>query len=110
MASQVVSSTWFLDIDSALCLGALTVVRFLAKQNIPVVSDLHYAPYLVHCDIILFPRLTVALKRERSKRCCADTSHYNTAAAGHSEAGIAQMLLKVKELLQSLHTSGGFYF
>jgi len=91
MASQVVSSTWILDIDSALCPGALTVVRFLAQHSIPVVSDLPYAPYLVHCDVILFPSLTVALKRKRSQRCYAGTSQYNKAAAGHSEAGIAQM-------------------
>lgn len=77
MASQVVSSTWILDNDSALCPGTLTVVRFLA-----VVPDLHYASYLVHCDI-LFPRLIIALKRKWSQRCCADTSQYNTAAAGH---------------------------
>jgi len=89
MGSQVFSSTWILDIDSALCPGALTLVRFLAKHSIPVVFDLHYAPYLVHCDVILFPRLTSALKRKRSQRC-ADTCQYNTAAAGHSEAGISQ--------------------
>jgi hypothetical protein len=65
---------------------------------------------LVCCDLLLFPRLTIALKRERPRKCCEDTSQYNTAVAGHSEAGIAQVHLKGKELLQSLLTSGGFYF
>jgi len=89
MVSQVVSSTLILDIDSALCPGTLTLVRFLVKHSIPVVFDLHYAPYLVQYYVILFPSLTSALKRERSQRC-ADTCQYNTAAASYSEAGIAQ--------------------
>jgi len=51
--------------DNAPAHSALSIRKFLASKNIPVVTHPLYSPDLAPCDFFLFPRLKSTLKGHR---------------------------------------------
>ncbi|GFX98454.1 HTH_48 domain-containing protein [Trichonephila clavipes] len=49
--------SWIFHQDNAPAHSALSVKRFLAKHNIPVLEHPPYSPDLAPCDFYLFPKL-----------------------------------------------------
>ncbi|PNF34249.1 hypothetical protein B7P43_G17274 [Cryptotermes secundus] len=56
------NASWVLHHDNAL-----SVKRYLAKNNIPVTEHPPYSPDLASCDFFLFPKIKSALKGTRFK-------------------------------------------
>jgi len=54
------NASWILHHDNAL-----SVKRYLAKNNIPVMEHPPYSPDLAPCDFFLFPKIKSALKGTR---------------------------------------------
>ena len=59
------NTSWILHHDNAPAHNALSVKRFLAKNNIPVMEYPPYSPDLAPCDFFLFPKIKSALKGTR---------------------------------------------
>ena len=59
------NATWILHHEDAPAHNALSVKRFLAKNNIPVTEHPPYSPDLAPCDFFLFPKIKSALKGTR---------------------------------------------
>ena len=53
--------SWVLHDDNAPAHSALSVKRFLAKYNIPVLEHPVYSPDLAPCDFYLFPKVKSVL-------------------------------------------------
>jgi len=56
------NASWILHHDNAPAHKALSVKRYWAKNNIPVMEHPLYSPDLAPCDIFLFPKIKSALK------------------------------------------------
>ena len=56
---------WILHHDNVPAQNALSVKRYLGKNNIPVMELPPYSPDLAPCDIFLFPKVKSALKGTR---------------------------------------------
>jgi len=54
-------ASWILHHDNAQAHNALSVKRYLAKNNIPVMEHPPYSPDLAPCDFFLFPKIKSAL-------------------------------------------------
>jgi len=63
----VEEASWILHHDNAPAHSALSVKRYLSKNNIPVMGHPPYSPYLAPCDFFLFPKIKSALKGTRFK-------------------------------------------
>ncbi|PNF35315.1 hypothetical protein B7P43_G04813 [Cryptotermes secundus] len=59
------NASWVLHHDNAPAHNALSVKRYLAKNNIPVMEHPPYSPDLAPCDFFLFPKIKSALKGTR---------------------------------------------
>jgi len=59
------NASWILHHDNAPAHNALSVKRYLAKNNIPVMEHPPYSPDLAPCDFFLFPKIKSALKGTR---------------------------------------------
>jgi len=59
------NSSWILHHNNAPAHNVLSVKRYLAKNNIPVMEHLPYFPDLALCDFFLFPKIKPALKGTR---------------------------------------------
>ncbi|VVC32990.1 Hypothetical protein CINCED_3A005002 [Cinara cedri] len=59
------SRDWFYHHDNAPAHTALSVWRFLTKNDMTTVSHLPYSPNLSPCDFFLFPRMKRNMKRKR---------------------------------------------
>ena len=59
------NASWILHHDNAPSHNALSVKRYLAKNNIPVMEHPPYSPDLAPCDFFLFPKIKSALKGTR---------------------------------------------
>ena len=59
------NTSWILHHDNAQAHNALSVKRYLAKNNIPVMGHPPYTPDLAPCDFYLFPKIKYALKGTR---------------------------------------------
>ena len=59
------NASWILHHDSAPAHNALSVKRYLAKNNIPVMEHPPYSPDIAPCDFFLFPKIKSALKGTR---------------------------------------------
>ena len=59
------NASWILHHDNATAHNALSVKRYLAKKNIPVMEHPPYFPDLAPCNIFLFPKTKSALKGTR---------------------------------------------
>ena len=59
------NASWILHHDSAPAYNALSVKRYLVKNNIPVMEHPPYSPDLAPCDFFLFPKIKSALKGTR---------------------------------------------
>jgi len=59
------NASWILHHDNAPAHNALSVKRYLAKNNIPVMEHPPYSPDLAQCDFFLFPKIKSALKGTR---------------------------------------------
>jgi len=59
------NASWILHHDNAPAHNALSVKRYLAKINNPVMEHPPYSPDLAPCDIFLFPKIKSALKGTR---------------------------------------------
>ena len=59
------NASWILHHDNAPAHNALSVKRYLARNNIPVMEHPPYSPDLAPCDIFLFPKIKSALKGTR---------------------------------------------
>ena len=57
--------SWLLHHDNAPAHNALEIWEFLAKNNIAVLEQPPYSPYLVPCDFFLFPKLKEIIKGTR---------------------------------------------
>jgi len=60
-------ASWILHHDNAPAHNALSVKRYLTKNNIPVMEHPPYSPDLAPCDFFLFPKIKSALKGTRFK-------------------------------------------
>jgi hypothetical protein len=56
------NASWILHHDNAPAHNALSVKRYLAKNNIPVMEHLPYSPHLAPRDFFLFLKMKCALK------------------------------------------------
>ena len=59
------NASWILHHDNAPAHNSLSVKRYLAKNNIPVLEHTPYSPDLAPCDFFLFPKIQSALKGTR---------------------------------------------
>jgi len=59
------NASWILHHDNVPAHNALSVKRYLGKNNIPVMEHPLYSPDLAPCDIFLFPKIKSALKGTR---------------------------------------------
>jgi len=59
------NASWILHHDNAPAHNALSVKRYLAKNNIPVMEHPPYSPDLAPCDFFLFPKIKSVLKGTR---------------------------------------------
>ncbi|VVC38688.1 Transposase, type 1 [Cinara cedri] len=59
------SGSWKWHHDNAPAHSVHVVQQFLAKHDIPVVSQPPYSPDLAPCDYFLFPKIKIALKGKR---------------------------------------------
>ena len=59
------NASWILHHDNAPAHNALSVKRYLAKNNIPVMEHPPYFPDLAPCDFFLVPKIKSALKETR---------------------------------------------
>jgi len=59
------NALWILHHDNAPAHNALSLKRYLAKNNIPVMEHPPYSPDIAPCDIFLFPKIKSALKGTR---------------------------------------------
>ena len=59
------NASWILYHDNAPAHNALSVKRYLAKNNIPVMEHPPYSPDLAPCDFFLFLKIKSALKGTR---------------------------------------------
>jgi len=59
------NASWILHHDNAPAHNALSVKRYLAKSNIPVMEHPPYSPDLAPCDFFLFPKIKSALEGTR---------------------------------------------
>jgi len=57
-----IADDWVLHHDNAPAHTALSIRKFLAKKNIPVLPHPPYSPDLAPCDFYLFPKLESKLK------------------------------------------------
>ena len=55
-------ASWILNHDNAPAHNALSVKRYLAKNNIPLMEYPRYSPDLAPCNFSLFPKIKSALK------------------------------------------------
>ena len=55
-------SSWFLHHDNAPACNALSICKFLAKNNINVLDQLPYSLDLAPCNFFLFPKLKKVIK------------------------------------------------
>ena len=59
------NASWILHHDNAPAHNALSVKRYLAKNNIPVMEYPLYSPDLAPCDFFLFLKIKSSLKGTR---------------------------------------------
>ena len=59
------NASWILHHDNAPAHNALSVKRYLLKNNIPVMEHPPYTLDLAPCDFFLFPKIKSALKGAR---------------------------------------------
>ena len=59
------NASWILHHDNTPARNVLSVKRYLAKNNIPVMEHPPYSPDLAPCDFFLFPKIKSALKGTR---------------------------------------------
>ena len=59
------NASWILHHDNAPAHNTLSVKRYLAKNNIPVMGHPQYSPDLASCDFFLVPKIKSALKGTR---------------------------------------------
>ena len=59
------NASWILHYNNAPAHNALSVKRYLAKNNIPVMEHPPYSPDLAPCDFFLIPKIKSALKGTR---------------------------------------------
>ena len=59
------NASWILHHDNVPAQNALSVKRYLAKNNIPVMEHPPYSPDLAPCYFFLFPKIKSALKGTR---------------------------------------------
>ena len=59
------NASWILHHYNAPAHNGLSVKRYLAKNNIPVMEHPPYSPDLAPCDFFLFAKIKSALKRTR---------------------------------------------
>jgi len=58
-------NNWFLHHDTAPAHTSLVVRQFLTYKNITVIPHLLYSPELAPCEVFLFPKMKLRLKRRR---------------------------------------------
>ena len=59
------NASWILHHDNAPAHNALSVKRYLEKNNIPVMEHPPYSPDLAPCDFFLFRKIKTAIKGTR---------------------------------------------
>jgi len=57
-----IANNWMLLPDNAPCHMAISVMKLLAKKNIPLVQQPTYSPDVRQCTFLLFPKLNFTLK------------------------------------------------
>ena len=68
------NASWILHHDNAPAHNALSVKRYLAKNNIPVTEHPPYSPDLASCDFFSLPENQVCTQRNQVRvRGCSES-------------------------------------
>ena len=98
------NASWILHHDNAL-----SVKRYLAKNNIPVMEHPPYSPDLAPCDFFLFPKIKSALKGTRFESVDAVKANATQLLNSLTQDDLQHCFQKWKISIERCRDRGGDY-